>query len=276
MKRTFLVLCFIMMLVVGCKKPVSQSVSSPEPESSLQTNTCMIKEQPCWKIVQALNQTEIVYPTENKVCDPAGKNLCTYKNPVLEEWGISVVRLETFRDGGSKLYKISDGNSQITIFVNHRIGSQEYGQVEISWPDKSGFTFDKEGHLIEQIPAADCVVGDWLCGDFVREINTAFKIRETVAPGLDKPIEQPDGRLLQRECKEEVCNYRIYDSELNILGLTPSDRYEENDIYTYHLPDGKKLIFNWQPDSPEHGFLTVVLADGSQKKFDYMGFEVKE
>jgi len=146
----------IFSLIMGCNKPSEQPDFSNKAEGE-NAVTCTLKGQSCWEVVQAVGETEIIYPTQEKTCYiyPDKQNLCTYKNPSLEKIKLTVIDFDMYKDGGSRSYTLSDGNEAVRIFIDRKFGSPENGFATISWPDKSSVTFDPKGHLVRQKPAAD-------------------------------------------------------------------------------------------------------------------------
>ena len=177
-----------------------------------------------------------------------------------------------YRDGGSQIYQLSNG---VYIFIDHKIASRENGYTTLSWPDKKSVTFDKKGHIVRQQPATDCLIGNYSCADLAREINQVFKDRDAVPPAPGFTVE-PDGSYIGAVCREDICTYGPYPSDLRLLHLPADQRRREEDLYLYDLPDGRKLRFNWQTGSPERGFLTVIKADGTHVTFDPQGRRVAQ
>ncbi|MBO4675863.1 MAG: hypothetical protein J5601_07265 [Elusimicrobiaceae bacterium] len=106
----------------------------------------------CWEIIRlTFNETEPIEPSEEiKRTTKNWQDKIEYKNNSLETLGISVVRHEQYKDGGSESYTLSNG---VYLFMNGEIDSPNRWQTTLSFPDNRKFIFDEQGHLIAETNA---------------------------------------------------------------------------------------------------------------------------
>ncbi len=148
---------------------------------------CTINGHDCWEVVQLLEETETISPTEEEMKKyieghfplveakmngvvikdaQTGKPLLTrdlgltdkyeiekkltrYDNPKLQKIGLTVIDMGLYLDGGSQIYKFSNG---ISIFIDRSLtvtNLQTNHHTTITWPNLEQFVFDENGNLIE-------------------------------------------------------------------------------------------------------------------------------
>ena len=114
--------------------------------SSLQ---CTMAGRPCWEIIRlTFNETQTLEPTEEiKRTTKNWQDKIEYKNNSLETLGLSVIRHEYYRDGGSERYILSNGAH---LFMDGKIDSPNRWQTTLSFPDGKKFVFNEQGKLVEQ------------------------------------------------------------------------------------------------------------------------------
>ncbi len=231
---------------------------------------------------------------------------------LLSKLGISVIMKKHFLDGGSVAYTLSNGVTVFQKW-NSMGADMGWGNTTISFPNGRKFVLKKKHNksesdsiptILHRLPPPDCVVNRMLCKNLTQELNRFFKDKHKLELYTQKStdmelkgfqsLQRPQGRPLgaptdykpssnlqendyyiEKNCDEEdLCSYSIRPSDTKIIGVCAENRQQNGETYTYTLEDGRTLLFNWKPDDPEHGFLTVTETDGTQKKFDPQGNRV--
>lgn len=110
---------------------------------------CTMAGRPCWEIIRlTFNETQTLEPSEEiKRTTKNWQDKIEYKNNSLETLGLSVIRHEYYRDGGSERYILSNGAH---LFMDGKFDSPNRWQTTLSFPDNRKFVFDEQGKLIEQ------------------------------------------------------------------------------------------------------------------------------
>ena len=130
---------------------------SKRKQSYAKYKPCLINGHDCWNVVELLDKTKVIYPTE---IDANGRNWGRlisstpphYENPALKEMGIEIIKAGAFYDGGSRLYQFSNG---IQIYFNEYAGNPnpERGFTTITWTNGQQFKFNERGYLVSYTPA---------------------------------------------------------------------------------------------------------------------------
>lgn len=141
------VLVFALLLLTG--KHLFKARSSTSPSAFPPSVQCTIEGRPCWEIVRlTFNETETLEPSEEikRTTEKWWENI-EYNNNSLKEIGLSVVRHDQYRDGGSESYMLSNG---VHLYMNGEIDSPNRWQTTLTFPDGKQFIFDEQGNLILQ------------------------------------------------------------------------------------------------------------------------------
>ena len=294
--KNFALLFASILLLTACSKKDQPDIDTDVAIQNIDTDVaiqslCTINGYDCWKVVQLLEKTQIVGPTEeelnqylatlkdeeNEDVSPISRILRSryrgklnhYENPELQKMGLTVTHTATYFDGGSKSYTFSN---EITVFKKWDTSGLGWKNITITFPTLEKFVFDQFGNIVSHTPPQDCIVNKKPCSQLVQELNSFF----TDKPNLKKSIHPITKQEIYNEhtCDEETCVISPRRSDKELVGIPPGIYQQNGEIYTYTLIDGRTLLFNWESNDSEHGFLTVSEVNGRRRKFDPQGKQV--